>query len=286
MNNTGLVLEGGGLRGVYTSGVLDYFLTRSLKFNYTVGVSAGAIYSASYASRQKERNLEIEQKYLDDERYMGLKYLIKTGNYINLDFAYRKMTYEYFPFDFETFKKSNREFKVGAFNCLTGETEFFSQNDYKNTEDLLQALIATGSLPFLCKERLLNNKIYLDGGIASPIPLEESIKDGNKKHVIILTQNKSYKKPAMRPQSLIKTYYRKYPKVAKALIERHEVYNTLLEKIDLLEAKGEVFVIRPTENVEVGRLERDLNKVEALYQLGIKDAEKIYENLLKWLKRE
>ncbi|WP_297489445.1 patatin family protein [uncultured Cetobacterium sp.] len=285
MNNTGLVLEGGGLRGVYTSGVLDYFLTQNLEFNYTIGVSAGAIYSASYASRQKERNLEIELKYLDDERYMGLKYLIKTGNYINLDFAYRKMTYEYFPFDFETFKNNNREFKVGAFNCLTGETEFFSKKDYKNTEDLLQALIATGSLPFLSKERLLNNKIYLDGGIAAPIPLEESIKDGNDKHVIILTQEKEYKKLAMRPQSLIKTYYRKYPKVAKALIERHEVYNNLLKKINELEKSGKVFVIRPTENLEVGRLERDLSKIEALYHLGISDAKNIYNNLLQWLEK-
>lgn len=283
MEKIGLVLEGGGLRGVYTSGVLDYFLTKNLQFKYTVGVSAGAIYSASYASRQKERNLEIEQQYLDDDRYMGLKHLIKTGNYINLDFAYRKMTYEYFPFDFHTFKRSNKEFKVGAFNCLSGETEFFSHKDYKNIEDLLQALMATGSLPFLCKERLLNNKIYLDGGIASPIPIDESIKDGNKKHVIILTQSKSYRKTPMRPQSLIKTYYRKYPKVAQALIDRHDVYNTLLERIEELERTGEVFVIRPTEDVEVGRLERDLNKVEALYHLGMRDAEKIYEHLVNWL---
>ena len=283
MDNIGLVLEGGGLRGAYTSGVLDYFLSRELYFKYTIGVSVGAIYSASYASRQKRRNIDIILKYLNDERYMGYKYLIKNGSYVNIDFAYRKMAYELYPFDFETFNKCDSEFKVGAFDCIRGGTDFFSKKDFKKVEDLLESLIASGSLPFFSKEAIVNEKIYLDGGIASPIPIVESILDGNTKNVVILTEDESYKKEPLKLQTLIKLYYRKYSKVAEALIERHLVYNRALKDVWELERKGEAFVFRPSDIVLVDRLERDLNKIEALYNLGIKDARENYEKLLNWI---
>ena len=286
MNNIGLVLEGGGLRGAYTSGILDYFLSKELYFKYTIGVSAGAIYSASYASRQKRRNIDIILKYLNDERYMGYKYLIKNGSYINIDFAYRKMAYELSPFDFETFNNCDLEFKVGAFNCLKGQTEFFCKKDFKKTDDLLESLIASGSLPFFSKETIINEKIYLDGGIASPIPIMQSITDGNNKNVVILTEDEGYKKEPLKLQPLIKLYYRKYPKVADALINRHLVYNETLKEIQELEEKGEAFVFRPSKIVVVDRLERDLNKIKALYNLGIKDAEENYDKLIKWLYNE
>lgn len=285
MNNIGLVLEGGGLRGAYTSGILDYFLLRKLYFKYTVGVSAGAIYSASYASRQKRRNIDIILKYLNDDRYMGYKHLIKNGSYINTDFAYKKITYDISPFDFQTFTNCDLEFKVGAFNCLKGKTEFFSKKDFRKTDDLLEALIASGSLPFLSKEATINEKIYLDGGIASPIPIVQSILDGNNKNVIILTEDKTYKKDPLKLQLLINLYYKKYPKVAKALNRRHLVYNRTLREIEELEKKDDVFVFRPSEVVVVDRLEKDLNKIDTLYKLGLKDAEENYEKLIEWLNK-
>jgi len=285
MENIGLVLEGGGLRGAYTSGILDYFLFKRLYFKYTIGVSAGAIYSASYASRQKRRNIDIILKYLNDERYMGYKHLIKNGSYINTDFAYKKITYDISPFDFETFASCDLEFKVGAFNCLKGKTEFFSKKDFRKTDDLLEALIASGSLPFLSKEAIINEKIYLDGGIASPIPIVQSILDGNSKNVIILTEDKTYKKDPLKLQLLINLYYKKYPKVAQALNRRHLVYNRTLREIEELEKKDDVFVFRPSEVVVVDRLEKDLNKIDTLYKLGLKDAEENYERLISWLNR-
>lgn len=285
MNNIGLVLEGGGLRGAYTSGILDYFLLRKLYFKYTVGVSAGAIYSASYASRQKRRNIDIILKYLNDDRYMGYKHLIKNGSYINTDFAYKKITYDISPFDFQTFTNCDLEFKVGAFNCLKGKTEFFSKKDFRKTDDLLEALIASGSLPFLSKEATINEKIYLDGGIASPIPIVQSILDGNNKNVIILTEDKTYRKDPLKLQLLINLYYKKYPKVAKALNRRHLVYNRTLREIEELEKKDDVFVFRPSEVVVVDRLEKDLNKIDTLYKLGLKDAEENYEKLIEWLNK-
>ncbi|MDX8335254.1 patatin-like phospholipase family protein [Candidatus Cetobacterium colombiensis] len=286
MDNVGLVLEGGGLRGIYTSGVLDYFLSKGLYFNYTIGVSAGAIYSASYASRQKRRNIDVVLKYINDERYMGYKYLVKKGSYINIDFAYKKMTYELSPFDFETFNQCNLEFKVGAFNCTRGKTDFFSKKDFKSVNDLLETLVASGSLPFFSKETYINEKAYLDGGIADPIPLSQSILDGNSKNVIILTEDEGYKKEPLKLQPLIKLYYRKYPKVADALLRRHLVYNRTLKDIKMLEEKGDVFVFRPSKVVVVDRLEKDLSKIKALYNLGIEDARQNYKRLVEWLNIE
>ncbi|MGL5052730.1 MAG: patatin-like phospholipase family protein [Cetobacterium sp.] len=282
-SNIGLVLEGGGLRGAYTTGILDYFLSKELYFKYTIGVSAGAIYSASYISKQKRRNIDIILKYLNDDRYMGLKYLVKNGSYINTDFAYKEITYKKSPFDFETFSDCELEFKVGAFNCTKGKTEFFSKKDFKNTEDLLETLIASGSLPFFCKATTLNEKKYLDGGIASPIPIVQSILDGNSKNVIILTEDKSYTKTPLRFKPLINLYYKKYPKVAEALNRRHLTYNKELREVEELEKKGDAFVFRPTKIVVVDRLEKDLNKIKDLYNLGLKDAEENYERLLRWL---
>lgn len=283
MENIGLVLEGGGIRGVYTSGILDYFLEKNLEFKYIIGVSAGAIYSASYISKQEKRNLNIFMKYITDERYMGFKHFFKTGNYINLDFAYTKMTYELEPFSYEEFVKNDVVYKIGAFNCETGKTDFFEKKNIKNEEELLKDLMASGCLPFLLKETIINNKVYLDGGIASPIPIYTSILDGNEYNVIILTEPKGYKKYPLKARSLIKIYYKKYPAVSKALLNRHIVYNRTLKNIEKLEKIGKAFVFRPSSEVGVGRLEKDTEKIKRLYNLGRKDAEKNYEKLIFWL---
>lgn len=283
MKNIGLVLEGGGIRGAYTSGILDYFLEKNLEFKYIIGVSAGAIYSASYISKQKGRNLNIFMKYVTDERYMGFKHLIKTGNYINLDFAYTKMTYELEPFDYNEFQKNDVIYKIGAFNCETGKTDFFEKKDIKNEDELLKDLMASGCLPFLSKETLINGKIYLDGGIATPIPIYTSILDGNEYNVVVLTEPDGYKKTPLKAKSLIKVYYKKYPAVSKALLNRHIVYNKALKHIESLEKKGKAFVFRPSDKVGVGRLEKDTSKIKNLYDLGKKDAEKNYKKLLEWL---
>jgi len=281
----GLVLEGGGLRGMYTAGVLDFFLEKNLEFNYAVGVSAGAIYPASYVSKQKKRNFYTQMKYLNDKRYMGLKYLLTTGSYINIDFTYRKMAYELVPFDFHAFMNSKVDFKIGAFNCRTGKTDYFSNEDFLSKEKVLEILIASGSLPFISKEVFIEGEPYLDGGIASPIPIKKSIEDGNCKHVAILTQDTSYEKRPLRYRGMTKIFYRKYPKVASALINRHKVYNESIKILEKLEKSGDVYVIRPDEKLNVARLETDLNKIKELYNLGIKDGEKHYEKLLKWIKK-
>ncbi|TVL48619.1 patatin family protein [Shewanella algae] len=271
MQGTALVLEGGGLRAIYTAGVLDAFLEAGVMFDYQVGVSAGAIYPASYLSRQKGRNLLIQQRYLADKRYMGMRHLLKTGNYVNTDFTYRRMAHELLPFDFETFLSSGAEFKIGAFNCLSGETDFFGMSDFGGHDELLQILIASSSLPFISKPVAINGVPYLDGGIAAPIPLQQARADGYQKQLVILTQAADYSKSAFKFKWLAQKAYRRYPKVAEALLRRHQVYNQAQQQLQQAVAEGSAMVIQPKMALDLSRLERDINKVEAVYHLGLAD---------------
>ncbi|MGL6012646.1 MAG: patatin-like phospholipase family protein [Shewanella oncorhynchi] len=283
MKDVALVLEGGGLRAIYTAGVLDAFLQQSLHFNYVIGVSAGAIYPASYVSRQFGRNLHIQQQYLNDKRYMGIRHWLATGNYVNTDFTYRHMAYELLPFDFDTFLNSNTEFKAGAFNCNTGKTDYFGMADFNEHDKLLDVLIASSSLPFMSKPSVINQNPYLDGGIGEPIPLAQSRKDGYARQVVILTQDEHYQKSAMKMNWLARKTYKHYPAVAHALNERHRVYNQALVELNQAVASNNAFVIRPAQPLNLSRLDRNIGKVTAVYQQGLADGQNILPALITWL---
>lgn len=283
MQDVALVLEGGGLRAIYTAGVLDAFLQHSLYFPYVIGVSAGAIYPASYISRQFERNLKIQQQYLNDKRYMGMRHWLATGNYVNTNFTYRRMAHELLPFDFDTFSNNNAEFKVGAFNCNTGKTDYFGMADFNDHDKLLDVLIASSSLPFMSKPSVINQNHYLDGGIGEPIPLAQSRKDGYTRQVVILTQDQHYQKSAMKMNWLAGKAYKRYPAVAHALSVRHQVYNQALVELDQAVAENNAFVIRPARPLNLSRLERNINKVTAVYRQGLADGQTILPALSVWL---
>lgn len=283
IDNCALVLEGGGLRAIYTAGVLDAFLKAGLHFQYLVGVSAGAIYPASYLSRQQGRNLTIQQNFLADKRYMGLKHLLRNGNYVNTDFTYRRMAHELVPYDFDAFAHSEAEFKVGAFNCLTGETDFFGMSDFSDHDTLLEVLIASSSLPFISRPTWLKGTPYLDGGIGAPIPLSKARKDGFKRQVVILTQEQDYRKSAFKAKWLAKRLYRRYPKVANALIERHNTYNRALDELAQAQADGTALVLQPATPLGLSRLERDVTKVEAVYRRGLREGEAFIPQLMAFI---
>ncbi|MCU8031020.1 patatin family protein [Shewanella sp. SM73] len=283
MKDVALVLEGGGLRAIYTAGVLDAFLQQSLHFNYVIGVSAGAIYPASYVSRQFGRNLHIQQQYLNDKRYMGIRHWLATGNYVNTDFTYRHMAYELLPFDFDTFLNSNTEFKAGAFNCNTGKTDYFGMADFNEHDKLLDVLIASSSLPFMSKPSVINQNPYLDGGIGEPIPVAQSRKDGYARQVVILTQDEHYQKSSMKMNWLARKTYKHYPAVAHALSERHHVYNQALVELNQAVANNNAFVIRPAQPLNLSRLDRNIGKVTAVYQQGLADGQNILPALITWL---
>jgi predicted patatin/cPLA2 family phospholipase len=277
VNNVGLVLEGGGMRGVYTAGVLEYFLEHDLYFPYVIGVSAGACNAASYLSRQKGRNLKVNIGFVSDPRYLSWRNFLKNRQAFGMDFIFDEIPNKLVPYDYEAFSKSPSEFVIGTTDCHSGKPVYFSKKDYGR--DLLTVLRASSSLPFVAHEVHYKEKVLLDGGISDPIPIKKAHQDGFKKNVVILTRNEGYLKKPSRFQFLVKRKYPHYPGLQSAMARRYQIYNETIHYLEEEEKKGNVLIIRPKEPLEVGRMERNPKKLEKLYQSGYEDAKKYFDKI-------
>ena len=280
MNNTALILEGGGMRGLYTAGVLDFFYDKNIEFNSLYGVSAGACHGCNYLSKQRERGLRIYTDYIGDKRYMGMRNLIKSGFYFSKDFNLNIIPNELDKFDYEAMRKNKCNFHVVVTNCETGKAEYLKVQDLEKDLDMIWA---SSSLPILSRMVTINGKKYLDGGISDSIPIRKAISDGNNKNIVVLTRDSSYLKTKNNLVPLLKLKYKNYPNIIKALENRHNVYNNTLEYIKEMEKQNRVFVIRPSKKVTVGWLEKDKEKLHLLYKEGYKDAESNYNNMLEFM---
>ncbi len=278
----GLVLEGGGMRGLYTAGILDLFIEKGIYFENCYGVSAGAIQCCSYLSKQKGRAARIYIDYMGDKRYAGIGNLIKEGYYFGKEFSLKTIPYELEPYDFDTFNNSGCNFIAVATDCKTGEAAYHKIGDMRDDKEM-DKLWATCSLPLISKMVEVDGGQYLDGGVSDSIPVEKAMADGNEKVVVILTRDASYKKSPASMMGLIKYKYRKYPKLVEAMRTRHERYNRTIELIEKLEKEGKIFVIRPKTPIKIGRLEKDKGKLTELYNVGYDDAKEYYESLEKYL---
>lgn len=283
MNNIGLVLEGGGMRGIYTSGVLDFLMEKDIYTPYVIGVSAGACNACSYVSKQKYRSRDVNLKYINDPRYIGIKNLILEKSIFSIKFLYDEVPNRLEPFDYEEFKKSNQTFMIVATNCKTGEPAYFEKNQCK---DILKVIRASSSLPLVTPIVSLNGEPYLDGGISDSIPIKKAIEDGYTKNIVVLTRTKGYRKEAIKHKRIIKFKYKKYPKLINKIFNRYKEYNETLDYIEDLEKKGQVIVIRPSEDLKVDRLEKNVHKLEALYNLGYNDAKQAYEDIKTMFKEQ
>ncbi|MCU4177190.1 patatin-like phospholipase family protein [Carboxylicivirga sp. N1Y90] len=282
ISKTALVLEGGGFRAMFTSGVLDALLKHKVHLPYCIGVSAGAAYGISYVSRQFERNREVNLQYTSDPRYMSWRNFFKKGSLFDWDFVYGEIPNKLIPLNYDAALSTDTVFKVGITNALTGKAEFIKVSDL-NKDELMQAVTASSSLPFVSPVAQFNDQMYMDGGISDAIPLSYALKDGNKRAIVVLTRNADYKKKTIRFKSLFRLYYRKYPQLVKAILQRAENYNASLRLIAKLEAEGKVFVIRPNEPMDVSRIENDAQKLDVLYQKGFKQMEDQMIALKTWL---
>lgn len=280
MENVGLVLEGGGMRGLYTCGVLEYFMENDLYFNYVIGVSAGACNAVSYISRQQRRNEKVIIGFVKDWRYMSLRNLILSKSYFGMDFIFDEIPNKHVLFDFETFYKSPGVFLVGATDCRSGQPMYLNKNDLG---EQFQALRASASLPMLSPIVSYKGYELLDGGISDSIPIKKSIKDGNTKNIIVLTRNKGYKKRPGKFNTLLKLKYRNYPQLIETMLNRYKNYNETLDYIDHLEKEGKAVVIRPSKELEVGRLEKDPQKLHRLLQQGYEDTKRSYERIREFV---
>jgi predicted patatin/cPLA2 family phospholipase len=281
MKKFGLVLEGGGLRCVYTAGVLDLFLDKDFHAPYIIGVSAGAVQAFSYISKQKGRSFDVAADYIGDHRYISLRNLFFKGGLFGMDFIFDEVPNHLSPFDYSAFENSGQELVIGVVNCETGADEYFYKSD---KHDMFLMGRATCSLPLLSKTVDLYGKPYFDGGVVSPIPLKRAKQDGYEKNIVILTRDIAYRRPYDRSTiRLMYKVYRKYPELVNAYERRSFKYNEMLEYIEEQEKSGNVFVIRPSKPVTVKRVERDKAKLKPFYQEGYDDAEAVWPKLMEWL---
>jgi len=276
---TGLVLEGGGMRGIYTAGVLDVFMEHGLTFDGVIGVSAGAIHGCSYLSGQQGRSIRYYKKYCGDPRFMGLRSWLTTGDIVGAEFCYREIPDKLDVYDHAAFESCGVPFYVTCSNVETGQAEYIRLTDMRKQIDCLRA---SASLPYVSRIVEIEGKKYLDGGCTDSIPVEAFRAMGYARNVAILTREAAYRKePEM--QTLPKLLYRKYPAFAAALLERHTAYNRTVERIVELEKEGSLFVIRPERALHIGRLEKDAENVQRVYDIGRADAERYLPALQRWL---
>lgn len=266
-----LVLEGGGMRGLYTCGVLDALLEDRLIFKTVLGVSAGACNACSYLSLQAGRGAKVIIDYIDKDYYCGPKILMETGDFFSEDFIYHKVPEALYPIDNKAFKSTGATLYSCVTNLETGEAEFLPVHDVMREVDKVRA---SASLPLLSKPVEINGKKYLDGGVADSVPVMHSEKMGNEKNVVILTQPREYRKKKSSAYPLVKARYHEYHKFTDAMENRHRMYNRELVHLMLREKAGKAFVIAPEKSFEISRLERDPKKLTEIYELGFKDGVK------------
>lgn len=276
----GLVLEGGGMRGIFTAGVLDFFMEKELTFDNCIGVSAGACHAASYLSGQKGRARRVATEYLNDKRYCSVQSLLTTGDLFGEEFVYHELPEQLDKIDAEFFRNNPCRFQAAITNCQTGEAEYPQINDIIADVDIIRA---SSSLPFLARMVNIDGKPYLDGGIADAIPVKRLQEQGCEKIVVVLTRERTYRKKEDTLINAMSSRYKDYPKLIEVLKARHEVYNETLEYIAAEEAKGNIFVIAPAEPIAVGRLEKDKEKMLAAADMGYQTAEASFERLKKFL---
>lgn len=280
LNNIGLVLEGGGMRGVYTAGVLEYFLEQDLHFPYVIGVSAGAAMAASYLSKQKGRNKKVNIEYVSDKRYISWRNYLKQKQLFGMDFIFGEIPNKLVPFDYDEFYANPANLVIGTTDVITGEPLYFKKEEYG--DEMLTLLRASSSLPFIAPEVHYNGKILLDGGISDSIPIRKAQADGYQKNIVILTRNAGYMKKPSKFHFLVKRKYPSYTGLQKAMESRYKVYNETIRYIEAEERKGNVLVIRPEIPLEVDRMERDPIKLEKLYSIGYEDAKKYIDQIHAW----
>lgn len=271
-SRAGLVLEGGGMRGIFTIGVLDNLMDRGIEFPYTVGVSAGACNGLSYLSGQRGRAKYTNTELLEKHRYIGFRHLLTKRNIMDFDLLFHKLPEEIYPYDYKALAQNANRFEMVTTSCLTGKACYFEEkNDPKRVIEIVKA---SSSLPFVCPITFVDGEPMLDGGISDSIPVERAWSQGFDNNLIVLTRNRGYRKPD-KPSRIPFFFYRKYPNAKEAIRNRNLMYNKQIELVEKLEDEGRAVVLRPERPVEVDRMERDTKKILALYEEGYNLASQI-----------
>lgn len=269
---TGLVLEGGGMRGIFTVGVLDCFMDHGIRFPYTVGVSAGASNGISYISGQRGRSRFSNIDLLKHYNYIGWRHFLRGRGYIDLDYLFHVYPERYYPFDYDTFFKATERFEMVVSNCLTGQAEYLEEK--RDRDRLLAVCKASCTLPVLCPITYVDGVPMVDGGVCDAIPVRHALEQGCDRLVLVLTRNKGYRK-ADKDFYLPGFIYHQYPALREQLRTRYRRYNETLDFIEQLEREGKAIVIRPEKPLRVGRTGHDPQALADLYDEGYALAERL-----------
>ena len=269
---SGLVLEGGGMRGVFTCGVLDNFMDRGIRFPYTIGVSAGACNGLSYMSEQRGRakfsNIDLLERY----RYIGFRHLLTKGSIMDFELLFEEFPARIIPYDYECYARCEQRYEMVTTDCATGKACYFEEKS--DPGRIIDIVRASSSLPYVCHIARVDGREMLDGGIADSLPIARARDLGYNNNVVVLTRNKGYRK-SDKPSFVPPFAYRKYPALRETLRNRNLEYNKQIALIEELEKRGEIVVIRPERPVEVGRMERDVKRLTALYDEGYEIASRV-----------
>lgn len=273
MQELTLILEGGALRSLYTSGVLDVLMKYNIEANCVLGVSAGALTGMNYIAKQVGRTAKINIDNCDNPKYIGMKALRKEGGLIGYDYLFNDLSKKEYPFDYESFKFSNQKFISVITNCEKGITEYVEKDDCR--DDIFKVVQASSSMPLCSKMVKIGNNHYLDGAVTMPIPVDWAVEKEHKNILVVLTRDRDYRKPEISStmKKVYKRIYHKYPNLIEKLCTMPERYNNLKIHINKLEKEGRIMVIAPKEPVTVSRLEKDKEKLKKLYEIGKKDME-------------
>ena len=278
LENIALVLEGGGMRGMFSAGVFEAFLQHELTFPYITAVSAGACNILSYMSHQPMRTRKIIENYVGTKPYFSVNNYLRTGSLFGWDFIFDTLPKKLLPFDYETYANYPGELHVGTTDIKTGEAVWHYN---KRAEIAFESVIASASLPFLAPIVNIDNRPLLDGAIVSPIPIDKAIKAGYEKFVVVLTRNEGYRKKGSVPKLLLKAWYSQYPKLWEAMQNRPNLYNEQLERIEQMEREGKVIIIRPEKPLEIARLSIKPDKLLELHDHGVECGLKAIEKMLE-----
>lgn len=278
---TGLVLEGGAMRGMFTAGVCDVMMENKLEFDGLVGVSAGACFGCNYKSRQIGRSIRYNLRFCRDKRYCSFRSLLKTGDLFGAQFCYETIPRQLDPFDYEAFAANPMEFHVVCTDLETGHPVYYQLTHATGEE--MELIRASASMPLVSRIVDVRGKKLLDGGIADSIPLRYFENQGFERNVVVLTQPKGYVKQPNQALPLIRRSLRDYPEAIKAIAHRHEMYNATTAYVQKQEAAGNCFVLRPKEKLIVGRIEHDPDKLRAVYEAGREVAQENMEALRHFL---
>ena len=279
---TGLVLEGGAMRGMYTAGVLDIFMENGITFDGVIGVSAGAITGCSYVSGQIGRTIRYNKQYCKDKRFMSFYSFLTTGDLVGNEFCYHELPEKLDLFDNEAFKNSGMDFYVTCTNLETGEAEYIKINDMTAEVDYMRA---SASMPFVSRIVEKGGMKLLDGGCSDSVPVRAFMEMGYEKNVVILTRPADYRKKPEKT-GIAGIFYKKYPKFVEKLVSRADKYNEMASDIEELEKAGKVFVIRPETPLDIGRMCHDVDKISRAYERGRKDGQTCLKKMIKWLNEE